>query len=80
VVREADVPLPSVEANTPSNKDDPETTTTQGSAGDTVVAQPILVSDDSRNETSSTSILWKINKKWSLAAWLLSATAGSKMV
>jgi hypothetical protein len=36
VVKEGYVPLLCVEANTPSNKDDPETTTTQGSAGDTV--------------------------------------------
>jgi hypothetical protein len=55
VIKEGNAPLPSVKANIPSNKDDPKTTTTHGSAGDTEAAQPILVSDDCRNETSLTS-------------------------
>ncbi|KAG1437480.1 hypothetical protein G6F56_013082 [Rhizopus delemar] len=55
MVTKGDVPLPSLEVNSTSFEKDSRTEIEASNSDHSIVAQPILVSDDSTNETHSTS-------------------------
>ncbi|KAG1370610.1 hypothetical protein G6F61_011890 [Rhizopus arrhizus] len=79
MVTKGDVSVSTLEVNSASVKENSGTEIEASSSNHSMVAQPILVSNDSKNETHPTSNNWKINQKWSLAAWQLSTTIGYKM-